>query len=245
MANFFETTVKGRDFEEIPLSASQEKSDNFLSSLLGSVPDFPTQGVEGLTGVENMGQQLLEAIISGKDPDYQKFIGNVRQTAGQDLTDVTKNPLIQNIIGETVSAGNTIVNRLLRKAQIGTGDIGNTGAGKDISNVLKDVVKNISGNLLSFQQNEQQRKDVATQQLGNVGTQKLGLVEEYGDLPRLLNQLRRDASFNQAMTSLMFPYTTQAPIAQNLLSQERYGFDPGVSSPSQFSQIGNFISGIV
>jgi len=155
MANFFETTVKGRDFEEIPLSASQEKSDNFLSSLLGSVPDFPTQGVEGLTGVENMGQQLLEAIISGKDPDYQKFIGNVRQTAGQDLTDVTKNPLIQNIIGETVSAGNTIVNRLLRKAQIGTGDIGNTGAGKDISNVLKDVVKNISGNLLSFQQNEQ------------------------------------------------------------------------------------------
>ena len=56
-------------FKQIPLTAAQQKAEDFLSGLLGDVPDIPARGITGLTDLEKESQERLAEFSRLGEPE--------------------------------------------------------------------------------------------------------------------------------------------------------------------------------
>ena len=88
-------------------------------------------------------------------------------------------------------------------------------------------------------------KFAAPGQLANLATQQvttpMALATTVGALPRGIEQDTLNSIFEAMRKTQEFPYQTQAPIAGQIMGQQRYMYDPGTVSPSIFSQMAPLI----
>jgi len=237
LSDLFEPTKTGGGMQEIPLTPDQQKAIQFLQGLMtGGTPDFPTREIAGLTPQakgflgDYMGADLPES--------FTKARGALMGMVGEPV-DITQLPEFKSIISTVRKEGESAVNQVLRRFQVG-GMGASTPQGKAVGREVSHTLKNITGQLAPYAESERARRFGAIPLLGQFAeyeegapVRKLGVSERY---ETGYSQRQKDAEFAAIMLKMMFPFQTQAPIAGQLLGQQRYLYEQPAYGPSTFSQ---------
>jgi hypothetical protein len=72
----------------------------------------------------------------------------------------------------------------------------------------------------------------ARQQADKDTAAKLAMVQQFGSLPRQLEQAQSTADWQAQMQNMLFPYQTQAPMLQSIMNQQMYAYQPPASGGS-------------
>ena len=181
----------------------------YLTNLMNQEVNLPTQKVAGMSANEQMGQSALADIMAGKsfqDPSTSQYYTGMRNQ-------------MKTATNEGVSA--------LRNRQQGTGMYNSGGAVNQESKYRQGMSDQQMTLLGQLYEQERARDNEYT---------RLAAANQYGALPRLLEQMGMDASYNAAMGNIEFPYQYQMPAAQSLLNYDANVMGQTVANPSGFSQ---------
>jgi hypothetical protein len=130
-----------------------------------------------------------------------------------------------------------------RKVQIA--GAASTSAGRDVlGQSVQDTQRNMMNVALPYltqaKENAENRKLTAAQALATLGESsmlnRINALSTTGALPRIIEQLQKDAEYARAMTQINFPYQQQAGIAGMLLNAPAQTAVTG-GEPSLFSQL--------
>ncbi len=240
--DFFNPNVKGEGFEELPLNEIQQDAEEFLSGLTKG--KAPLQKISNLTDIERQAIELASRFVKSPiSPELQEAIDLTRATATGDI-DVLKDPTLRALVERTERFGQKESNRLAQSIQI-RGGSASTGGRNVLGQKLQDIQGNILAALAPFASTLKQIKEQAVGRLAELGGRKtgeqltkIGIGTEVGSMIRGIQDRINEALFNREL----FPFTAQAPIAQNLLGREAFAFNPGVVSPSGISQVTGLVS---
>jgi len=235
--------LPGPEFQQTDFS---KQSQAFLTSLLsGSAPKL---NVADMTEAEKASYNLLQSVISAPTPDiYYKGLSELEKTLSGGY-DPRTSPYYEGIKQEAAIMKEAGVSGLRRGSQAGgmfNSDTSKRAEGAYTSNMDAQVLSQL-GQLF---ENERQRMTGATGMALNYAKypqesalQKIMAGMTYGSLPRDIENQKNMATYQ----SEMFPYTNQAPIAQNLMNMGSNWYQPQFSTtPSTFSQILSVIPSIV
>jgi hypothetical protein len=221
----FKKGKKGK-FVAIPLSESQKASDKFLQGLVEQDINIPTQQIAGLSDLEQAGLKKISALqdidasgisqqaaevlrgtLAGDfDPRTSPFYKGFRQEAGR---------IKQEGISDVLRRSQRITGAPAGTALRQTGDV----AGRADENSLQ-----VLGGL--FEQERGRQFNAIGQGLnlpGGIGS----ILMNAGALPRGIEQNILNAQFQQQMGQIQAPFQLQAPIAQNIMNQQRFNYRPG------------------
>lgn len=219
---------------ELIRSPRQWSAEKWLSTLLNEqAPQFPTQQVAGLSGPE----QMAQGMVTGYATSPTEGLGTLRTAAGAS-SDVTARPEVQAMIDEIMRYGTQETNRLGRKIQIGGG--GRTSGGADmLGQSVQDTQRLILASLLPLFESAENRKIGAATTLAGLSENsmlnRINALSTTGALPRMLDQLGKEAQYTREMQQINFPYQTGASIANSILNANSPIAITG-GEPSLFSQ---------
>lgn len=189
----------------------------FLSNLLADVKDFqmPTRQVAGMTDMERAGQSNLADIVAGKafrDPSTSSYYSGLREAS---LADEER----------AASA--------LRNRQTASGMYNSSRAIGEEGRLRGDFATDRATQLGRLYEIESSRDNPYT---------RLAAATTYGSLPRVLDQAQMDAEYQSMLADIMFPYTTGAGLAQQIVGNEQW-YNPTITSqPSDFSNLSSAIN---
>ena len=164
----------------------------YLSDILGTQPEVPLQAVAGMTDLEKQGQSQLGNLLSGgtfEDPRDSDLYAGLRQEA-------------QLLQGEGLSA-------LRRRAGL-SGMFNSSGAVGQEGNFLARSNASLLSQLGGLYNQERNRDNPYT---------RLAALQQYGSLPRDVQNQQNTAAYNQQLGQFNVPYQ-QAGIAQQLLNYQ-------------------------
>ena len=239
LSDIFSSSESGGGWEKIPLDKVQKGARQFLKGLYQA--EAPVQQVEGMTGLEQWGQDFLRQFVNASgDTQQRQFVeSKIKEIAGGQ--DITKLPEYEAIIKRITDEGNLIANRLGRGLQMTGNAPSQAGAGRDVlGRSIGETQSYLMSALAPFASEERSRQTSALQFLEDLQTNKdsrditkLGLIQSIGGLPRMIEDFKNQAEF----ASQLFKFNTQAPIASDLLNMQRYAYQAPTVSPSLFSQV--------
>jgi len=227
---------EGGGFVEIPQSAGQVSAEKFLRGLFESGAG-PLQGVAGMgqlgQGALDMIQQLMQGLPQASQTGVEEL---TKYATGEAAADQARNPVLNAILNRAQSAGQDFFNQGQRQSNVGGMLASSPGANRAAKNtaLISDAI--MAAGMPFALQSEQQRFQSIPQLIeAGIGLpqRQIGLGMAGDEYQRGIQNQQSQALFNQQM----FPWTTQAPIAQGVLGREAYAFDPGITQPSIFSQI--------
>lgn len=228
MARQFEPELKDHDIR----SPQRKAAEAFLGSLLGAVPQIPMEEVAGMSPAEQLAQQL----VMGYGRSEMEGLPTLREyAAGGDILD---RPEIQAILNEVMREGGEMAQRVGRGLQL-RGGATSSGAADALGRSTTETQQALLAALAPYLQGAESRRLGAAQALAGLSESgilnRLNALSTTGSLPRQLEQLRKAAEYNKAMTETMFPYTYQAEIAESLAHTS----DPYLTykRPSLFSSV--------
>lgn len=215
-------------FEQIPQTPEQIEALAFLKNLIGAAPTFPTQQVAGLTDLEKFSQEQLGAFAQKAQPqvltDALKSLSNILGAA----PDVRETPGYQAFLQESERLRGLGQGEIARQGQARTGAFSLPTA-RQSSEFDEATNRNILAELGRRQLQQQQTQLQAIPQAANLASaqtafplQQFGAVQQFGGLPRNIQQQQQDAVFNQQLQTILFPFNYQKDIAGALLNQDRY-----------------------
>jgi len=180
---------------------------------LGQQPlAFPTQQIAGMTDTEQMGQSILGKIAAGEtfeDPRSSPLWLGLRQNL--DLSDA------EQIAG-------------LRERQAQSGMYFSSPAGREEADYRAKSAANRNTILGELYESERSRDNPYT---------RLAAIQQYGSLPRELEQARLDAEYNKTVQDLLAPYQYQLPLWQQMIDNEVWTQPTVTSNPSDFANLAN------
>lgn len=242
-SDIFSTSRKEEGFKPIPQTEGQKTAEQYLMDLMGRNVTFPTAQVAGLTDIEQQAQTRGREIITGGIPGLRTAEEAARGIVTEP-TDITKLPEYQGILQDAIEQGNLLTNRIgrgLQKAGAFTQTTGRNVLGR----AVESIRQGIAGRLAPFAEAERSRRAGMIPTLANLATTgatlPINLARMLGLDERAIKQLGLDAEQEAKLLTLLFPFNTQAGIAGQVLGRERFAYDPGVLSPSIFSQIAGAI----
>lgn len=239
----FGSEEKGGGFKEIPLSESQKFSDKWLWGLLKRIETFAPRQIAGLTPAERGAVGIAEKTVSGGIPGVKeaqqvltkRMTGDVEKVPGLEGLFAKTRELGANLLGST-KRGLAMTGNLPSESSRGARIYGRTG--QDIMNELVTAA-------FPFYSQGLAAKYAAPGQLASLGMQdvsmRTGIGTTTGALPRQIQQSIFDAIQEAVRTTQTFPYQAQAPIAQNIMAEGRYAYQPPFIDPSIFMQIASAI----
>lgn len=240
----FGSQESGGGFKKIPLAPSQEFADKWLWDLLKRIETFAPRQIAGLTPAERGAVGIAEKTVSGGIPGVReaqqvltkRMTGAPEQVPGLKGLFAKTRELGANLMGST-KRGLAMTGNLPSESSRGARIYGRTG---------QDIMEGLVTAAFPFYSQGLAAKYAAPGELANLGMQdvsmRTGLGTTVGALPRQIEQSIFDAILEAVRTTQTFPYTTQAPIAQNIMAETRYGYQEPTISPSIFSQIANMVS---
>jgi hypothetical protein len=208
-----------------------------LNTLRSPTPDFPTQDIAQLTPAEQQAQDLVGG-YARSSPEGLDVLRGMTTATGGGMT-----PELQGLIDEVMEKGQQETNRMGRKVQIA--GAARTSAGRDVlGRSVQDTERNIMNVALPYltqaKENAENRKLTAAQALATLGESsmlnRINALSTTGALPRIIEQLQKDAEYAKAMQQINFPYQQQAGIAGMLLNAPAQTAVTG-GEPSLFSQL--------
>ena len=199
-----------------PLAAQKTSAADYLDSLLSRTG--PEQQVAGMTPTEQYGQDYLSKYIqSGTPAGYTTSYDYLNKLMTQP-TDITQLPEYKAIMGSVGAETSDAVNQAMRRTQMqgmGTSTPQGRAVGREIATGGQRMLAQLSP-LAEGERNRQQSAAQMLMQLMQLQEQmqqgRLGAIQQYGALPRDIQNQTYMAQFAQQM----FPYLTQAQIAQML-----------------------------
>jgi len=235
---------EGGGFVEIPQSAGQVSAEKFLRGLFESGAG-PLQGVAGMgqlgQGALDMIQQLMQGLPQASQTGVEEL---TKYATGEAAADQARNPVLNAILNRAQSAGQDFFNQGQRQSNVGGMLASSPGANRAAKNtaLISDAI--MAAGMPFALQSEQQRFQSIPQLIeAGIGLpqRQIGLGMAGDEYQRGIQNQQSQALFNQQM----FPWTTQAPIAQDVLNQNQYAYQPGVNtqSPSIFSQLAPVLGG--
>lgn len=237
--SIFGSKEKGGGFKEIPLSESQKFSDQWLWDLLKRIETFAPRQIAGLTPAERGAVGIAEKTVSGGIPG----VSEARQALTKRMTGAPEQvPGLKGLFAKTRELGANLMGSTKRGLAM-TGNLpSESSRGERIyGRTLQDIMEGLVTAAFPFYSQGLAAKLAAPGELANLGMQdvsmRTGIGTTVGALPRQIEQSIFDAILEAVRTTQTFPYQAQAPIAQNIMGQTRYGYQPPTISPSIFSQI--------
>lgn len=247
----FDTQTKGGGWEVIPLSESQKIADQIRMELMRSSGEevFEPREIAKLTDLEKMAVNMVKKWMSGGLAEVKEAINAVRGFMNADLT--PKNiPGLSGLFKKAEELGAS----LLSKKKRGLAYTGNlpseSSAGtKTLGRVWQDILDSFITSAYPFYQPFISAKLSAPERLANLATSDItsrtGAAATVGSLQRQIQQQIKDAIFEAKRKTQEYPYQVTFPMTSSVMGEQRYMWDPGVTSPSVFSQITSAIPPIV
>ena len=213
----------GDDKPKPPSNASNTKAWDERAKLseiaMAGAPQFPLQNIPGLTGTEQQAQSILAQLLSGgmfEDPNTSQLYAGLRGASQQEEA-------------ESVAA--------LRHRQ-NLGGMFRSSPGQRAEGEMRSSYGNQRSALLgSLYEKERDRDNPYT---------RLGAAQQFGALPREVEQQQQLAQFQQQMQQLMFQYNIQAPMLQNVIGNEVWkGKTTGSSTMGDIGAIAGGAGGLM
>jgi len=226
-----------------PLARQKTSAADYLEGLLSQ--SAPRQGVAGMTGIEQFGQQALgDYVRSGMPAGFGSSMDYFNRIVNQP-TDITQFPEYQAIlksIGVETSEAVNRANRGIQMQGLGTSTPQGKAVGKEISRGGDRMLAALG----PYAEGERGRQMNAASMLAELAKLsevmkqgRLGAIQQFGGLPRQLDQANLSSLFNQQMV----PFTTQADVASRI-----FGGDVDYThtqEPSLMDQVSGLIGGIL
>jgi len=179
--------------------------------------NMPLQGTAGMSGNEQTSQNILAKILAGgtfEDPATSQYWQGLRGTMQQE-----ENQGVSNLRRQAQRAGMVRSGPALRA-----------------EGEYRQNAANSRNTLLGSLYNQERDRDNPYTRL------QAGMT--YGGLPRMLEQAKMDALYNQQMGNTLAPYQLQAPLWQQAIGNEMWVNPTVTSSPSSFSQVAGPLGGL-
>lgn len=235
---FFDTKTKKIKFQPIPLSGSQQVSDQFLQDLVQKNLQFQPQGTAplapGQQAAIGAGTQVAQGGIPGMNDAVSAIrdimTGDVSQVPGLAGLFAKVKELGSNLVGST-RTGLSMTGNLPSQSSRGERVMGRT---------VQDIMEGLVTSAFPFFQQGLQAKLNAPMNLANVAERatttpiNVGLMTggvEQGQEQDILNRI-----FEAIRTTQGAPFNLQAPVAQNIMNQQRFigqAQQPGASDASE------------
>lgn len=202
-----------------PLASHKVEAADYLRNLLSA--QVPRQGVAGLSETERFGQDYLRDYVKGGMPSSLGSAEDYYARLLNQPADITQLPEYGAIMKTVGAETDEAVNRLMRRLQL-SGMSRSTPQGRGVGREVALGGQKMLAQLGPYAEAERNRQMNAANMLAQLAQLRealqqgrLGSIQQYGGLPRQLDQAELNAIFNQAMG----PFTTKAPVAQGLLGQ--------------------------
>lgn len=186
-------------------------------------PVPPARGIAGMTPTELTGQDILgDYATSGLPEEYGVAKAELLKTLKGGYADITKSQFFEPIMEKIRRETDERVNQLMRRLQMGGMRASSPGA-KQLGGVTKRAAGEMMAILAPYGERERDRQFASIPMLQQFGqyaegfpVRKMGAIQQYGGLPRQLQQDELNAVFEK----ILFPYLAQAPMAQFLTQQK-------------------------
>ncbi len=205
--NFFSDS---QESEQITKKLFDPQARGFLKGLLGPAPEFPVRPVPGLTPAEIEGQNQLARFVRGDT-----------------FRDPTTSPFFEGFRRESAVAEEKAVSGLRRRSQLGGALFGGPSFRAE-GELRRDFANRRMSELGRLFEIESARDNPLTRTAASV---------QFGALPRLVEAAQGGAEFDAELMEILFPFSTQAQIAQILLDIGQKSKGTTTSTPSSFSQL--------
>lgn len=247
----FKDFFSDKSKSEVKLDPRTTEARKWILGLLQQpAPDFPTLGTAGMSPAEQTGQNLLGQYIGSpaNTGDYDLALNEFRKTLAGDYDPVT-GAAYQGYRDASMMEEEGAVNKVAGRAQK-SGTYGFTGALTGEGMTRRGYSADRMARLGALQESERNRQMAAAGMLPEAADyasadplRKAAAGMQLGGLPRELEQQGNVATYNQIMQQLMFPYTTQANLAQVLATLQPIG-STTTNIPSDFKIAGG-IAGLI
>jgi hypothetical protein len=219
-------------FKQIPLSPSQQVSDSYLMDLLNRRVQYPARTVVGLSPEEQQGIDILKNYAAAPSAGYTLGENALRDiVAGRDPA---SSPEFASYREQSALEQADTVNALRRSQQL-RGVAAGTPALKQEGQVMRGYSADREGYLANLLNTELNRRANAAPVLAQMSAQepltRANAAMQAGGMQRQLSQQEEDALFESLMQTMLAPYQLQAPIAENIMGQQRYAYQWPTQSP--------------
>ncbi len=235
--SLFGSKTKVKDIRTKEKKSAQQWLEETLRS---PTPTIPTQGVAGMSEAEQMAQSLLGQYAGSTPEGMDVLRGFTTAQGGGGIT-----PEIQALLDEVLQTGQQETARVGRKVQLagaGRSSTGTDALGRSVENTQRNMMNVALPYIMQAKEQAENRKLTAAQALATLGESsmlnRLNALSTTGSLPRMLEQLQKDAEYAAAMQQINFPYQQQASLAAILSgSQGDYSITQEQSLFSQMSPL--------
>ena len=239
----FGTSRKEEGWNVIPLTQTQKEAQSYLTGLFKANVSFPTMKVPGMTQPEQEGQSLLQKYMASGMPEaYTMGMQALMDTVKG--SDPATSPYYQALKAESLSEEERAAGAIRRGGQIASGtpfhspNIGQEAKMRtDFAMGRESILQSLIDKERDRQVNAAGPLMSAADYMSQEPLRKAQAGMTLGALPRQIQTQQEAAIYDAILQQLLFPYTSQAGIAGMLLNQQSYAWDPGVLSPSLFSQL--------
>lgn len=228
---------------KIKYTGSGKAGENWMKGFIGSfgsgsspnVPDIPEQQTADMTPMEQASMSLLDNYAQNGTEGYNLAMNNAKSTLALN-NDPTRDPEYQSFLAEQNRLRDATNSRLLRSAKLG-GTTDSSPAQGTINDANMAYDAQAMGVLGQTQDKIIARKTNAAGMAADLGTQQENsaiTAMKAEEQARQIEQQKKYNSYVQQMTTLMFPYTTMASIAQNAANSGQYRYMQA-GGPSDFA----------
>ena len=238
-SDYFNTTRRDEGYEKIPSTPEQDAARNYQMDVMQGNVSAPTQNIAGMSDAEKKGMELLNQFLaqpeSGERDSALSFLSGVMNQS----VDVTQLPEIKALMASIENETGNLVNSTLRRTQLsGMGTSGPQGsaAGREIAKGQTSMVAALAPYMSNVRGNQLTAANLINSLVSgqeSSALNKVGAATSYGSLPRSIEQAGSDAEYKKLMADMQNKYGA----ANTLLGETTYMYDPGILSPSMFSQL--------
>ena len=210
-----------------PRAEESKKGGSWLMDFMkrwGGSTDYPQRQIAGLTDLQRADQGRLADYQSQGTEGYNLAMGQTRKTLAGDYDPRTSDywkgfrQEADQVRGKTNEA-------IRRRAQAG-GMLQSSPYANIEAQSNRELDSFMLRKLGELYENERGRMDTAANRAGNLGQQQFGNLlagQSMAEMPRLIEEMRNAAIYDEQIQELLHAYTYQANIAMNMM-----GYSPGV-----------------
>lgn len=216
------------NFGKIPKSAEQESAISMLIGLMNK--KVKPMKIAGMTDIEKYGQSLLSDYVRDDSmPEaYTAGLNEILATLSGNY-DPSQGDYYKGVSSEAERLRQSGISGIRRRSQLG-GSLFSTPSARTEAEYSGQIDESLMQELGRLTEAERNKKlNAAGAALSYAGFEqdsdlkKLNAIGTFGSLPRQLEQAKYTAEYN---AKTLFPYQYQAPIAQMILQDPAYYYQP-------------------
>ena len=238
-------STSGGELKNVPLTKTQKRARDYAAGLLGTVPDIPTAQIAGMTGSEQQGQNILSQYLKKPYEGYGESVGYLKDVLGGGYNPETS-PYWAGYRANSLADEAQAASGLRRGSQL-NGMFYSGPSMRAEADLRSGYGANRMQELGRIQNAERDRMTGAVSGLESLGREPLNRISaanQYGGLPRDIQNQQNAASYQAILQKLLFPYEQGMGVANTLFNNmqpDYYMQPPGESGMAQLGQLAQIL----